>query len=490
MRIGIDIGGTNTDAVLVDGQDRIIASYKTGTTPDIVTGFQKALEGLPQENIRSIIIGTTHATNAILERRGLAKVGVIRLAGHFPDTLPSCMHWPKPLKEAIGAPALTVNGGYNCDGSEITPLDEKEIETGIARLADLGVEALAVVGTFSPLNPWQENEVRQIAAGRLPVTLSHEIAGMGIVERENGAILNAALGKILEQGFNDLKKKAAELGYSCPLFLTQNNGSLFDLETALKFPIRTLSAGPTNSFVGGAKLAGLSNAIVVDIGGTSTDIGIVRHGYPRRCLKQSAIGGVCLSDSLPDVQAIALGGGSHIHLRQTPGIGPQSLSRRLLQEGVCFGGAQLTLTDIALKMGSIHIPGAMPELVDLPLSACSRIIQEGSSAVSQLIEKISLGEKELPVVLIGEGLRCCPSKGRSSRSTPPWRTPMAQPWLRCRAHSTQWLISLTGKKRSPSCKRKPKRTPVKRGQTPNAFPLSNKRSYPITIFRETGRALS
>lgn len=165
----------------------------------------------------------------------------------------------------------------------------------------------------------------------------------------------------------------------------------------------TLSAGPTNSFVGGAKLGNLKDAIVVDVGGTSTDVGIVRNGYPRRCLQQSSIGGVALNDALPDVQAIAMGGGSHVTHGDIISIGPKSCSYRLLQDGLAFGGNQLTLTDIALKLGITMIKGSQVENISLSQSSCQQVMEEAKGQVKKLIEKIGIGETDLPVVMIGGG---------------------------------------------------------------------------------------
>lgn len=215
MRIGIDIGGTHTDAVLVNEENKIVAFAKTHTTQDIVSGFEEALKRVMKENVSAVIVGTTHATNAILERQGLSKVGVIRLAGHKPETLPCCMSWPKDLKDAVFVDSVTIDGGYNCDGKEITPLNALQVQEAISYLMERGAESLAIVGVFSPLNPSQEIEVGELIGSTIPFTLSHQIGGMGIIERENGTILNASLKKVLENGFKQLKEKMA--GLTCPL---------------------------------------------------------------------------------------------------------------------------------------------------------------------------------------------------------------------------------------------------------------------------------
>src|SRR5262249_14344439 len=140
------------------------------------------------------------------------------------------------------------------------------------------------------------------------------------------------------------------------IWITQNNGSILDSAYAIEYPVLTIAAGPTNSFMGGKKLSQLQDAIIVDIGGTSTDVGIIRKGVPRRRLNNSRIGGVTLNFPMPDVYSIGLGGGSHVSIdRNSIEIGPKSCGIHTFSEALSFGGKQLTLTDIALALGYVEI---------------------------------------------------------------------------------------------------------------------------------------
>lgn len=409
MHIGIDIGGTNTDAVMVDSHGKIAASIKVPTTTSIEEGVMNALSQLPKQVVTRICIGTTHAINAILQCRGLYRVGVIRLFGSRPETLPTCIAWPSTLRKAIYVDTITVDGGFECDGRPITPFDRQQVREAARQLQDRGAESLAIVGAFSPLHSSQEEEVAEILQG-IPVTLSHYIGGIGLIERENSAILNAALKKVMTTGFTQLVKVIQQLGYDCPIYISQNNGSIITLEQALTNPILTLSAGPTNSFVGAGRLTKLKNAIIVDIGGTSTDVGIIKNGFPRRCLLNSMVGGVALNFPTPDVLSVALGGGSHINGSK---IGPESCAKDLFQQGISFGGSQLTLTDIAIAMNQIQIPHAKKS--DISFDQCEGLMKRVVETIDKLVVRLEPRSGDLPVILVGGGASLIPQHLLSHR---------------------------------------------------------------------------
>ncbi len=396
MKIGIDIGGTHTDGALIEGV-RVCKTCKVPTTHPLEDGVAMVIEALAGDrSIEQVAIGTTHATNAILQARGLMRVGVLRLAGHNPF-LPPCYGWPRPLQEAVLARCETIGGGLQCDGREITPLWLEEARAAIGRLLNAGAEAIAVVGCFAPLCADQEEAVGHLL-DTIPHTLSHHLGGIGFIERENAAILNCALKRVIAEGFSRLQEVV-----QAPLVMTQNNGTIISLEQAIRFPVLTLSAGPTNSFVGGARLAGLDNAIVVDIGGTSTDVGVVLNGFARRCLNQSNIGGIPLNFPMPDVLSIAIGGGSHIVGEK---IGPESCARHLKAQAQSFGGPQLTLTDVAMAMGNLTLDGAKP----VPIADAEAILNRVIEMIERLIFKVQGERQDLPVVVVGGGASLLPTE--------------------------------------------------------------------------------
>lgn len=419
--IGVDIGGTNTDAALVDQNEQIVSAVKTPTTDDISLGFETCLNQLlnqiniSSKDIRGVFLGTTHATNAILQQRDLFRVGVIRIAGQKPEALPVAYSWPSDLKACCIGGFETVNGGFECHGGILTPLCESEIREAIKRLLEKKVESIAVIGVFSPLDGKQEQKVaefiRQTVGEDFPISLSHEIGGIGYIERENSTILNAALKRVMQKGFSSLQEVCRNLGLNCPLMITQNDGSLIEVERAINYPVLTISAGPTNSFIGGARLANLENAIVVDVGGTSTDVGLVRKGFPIRSLNKSNIGGVSLNFPMPDVLSVALGGGSLVRLVEgKPLIGPDSVGKSLMQRAASFGGEELTLTDAALVMKHIQIVGGQSDRSGISSEQGKAIFDQVMAKIGELIVKIRGEYRDIPIVFVGGGAALLPPR--------------------------------------------------------------------------------
>jgi N-methylhydantoinase A/oxoprolinase/acetone carboxylase beta subunit len=391
--IGVDIGGTNTDAVLVDEKEHILYAVKTPTTKKITDGFAHALDILinkshvDRNQIDGVFVGTTHATNAVLQRKDLYPVGVIRIAGHKPSMLPPGYGCPKELIDTILVGCETVPGGRECHGGSITPFSEEETRKAILSLVRKGAQSLAIIAVFSPLHADEEDKTHQIAKEILgddfPITLSHEVGGIGFIERENSSILNASLKKVMKKGFLALQDAKDRLSISGKLMITQNDGSLIDLERAMKYPILTLSAGPTNSFVGAAKLAGCSSAVIVDIGGTSTDVGLVQNGFSQRSMNLP----------MPNVLSTALGGGSIIHINnEEVNVGPESIAHRLTIDSMTFGGDTLTLTDMAVYKKHIAIEGSKLENSKITPSLAEKAYEKAEKKLLQLIRQMQANQ--------------------------------------------------------------------------------------------------
>lgn len=309
-RIGIDVGGTNTDAVILDCQDRVIAKVKKPTTPDVGSGIRSAMQavlqasGLDVTSITQVMFGTTHCTNAIATRQGLVKVGVVRLGAPATTAIPPLFTWPADLRDSVLIRSVVLRGGHEFTGDEISALDEAGLRS-TARAMKSKVQAIAITGVFSPVNPEHEARARAILQDELgseiSITISSEIGSIGLLERENAAALNAALTGVARDAIHGFQRAVAELGLNATLYLGQNDGTLMSVEEALRFPVLTIASGPSNSIRGAGFLSGQRNAVVVDIGGTTSDLGILQNGFPRQSMEAAEIGGVRTNFRMPDL---------------------------------------------------------------------------------------------------------------------------------------------------------------------------------------------
>lgn len=408
MRIGVDVGGTNTDAVLMDGTS-LLAQAKLPTTADITSGIVAALTEVlsqcaPGTAVTSVMLGTTHFTNALLERKGLAPTAVLRLALPATTLLPPLIDWPSELKDAIGGLTFMAHGGHEFDGREISPLNAAEVRDAARKMRREGVRAVAVCGVFSPVNSTHEQEAAEILRAEIPgihVTLSHDNGRVGILERENASTLNACLADIASRTIRGIREALGLLGLEARLYLSQNDGTLMDADFAARYPVLTIASGPTNSMRGAAFLSGVRDGIVVDVGGSSTDVGALVRGFPREASVAVNLAGVRTNFRMPDVLSIALGGGSII--QESPlRIGPESVGFRLTKDALIFGGATLTTTDMAVAGGLAHVGD--PQLVrGLEPATVHQVLQEIQRRVEESVDQVKTTAAPVPVILVGGG---------------------------------------------------------------------------------------
>ena len=407
MFIGVDVGGTNTDAVLMEGS-HMAGAAKVPTTADVTSGIVGAVTELlkqsPGAPIDAVMVGTTHFTNALLERRDLAPTAVLRLCLPATQLLPPLVDWPDELKGAIGGHTFMVVGGNEFDGREISSLDRKGVRDAAREMVSRGIRAAAVCGVFSPVDPRHEDEAAAIIREETPdlrVCLSHENGRMGLLERENAAVLNACLGDVARRTVRGISEALNQLGIDAPLFMSQNDGTLMDTDFAARFPVLTISSGPTNSMRGAAWLSGITDGIVVDVGGTSTDVGALVKGFPRESAVAVHLAGVRTNFRIPDMVSIALGGGTVV----TPDpwrMGPESVGYRLTDEALVFGGKTLTTTDLAVASGRADV-GARKLVKGLDSSQVERALAEIRERVETAVDRVKLSGEDVPVVLVGGG---------------------------------------------------------------------------------------
>jgi N-methylhydantoinase A/oxoprolinase/acetone carboxylase beta subunit len=411
MRIGVDVGGTNTDAVVLD-DGRVVSACKRPTTRDIVSGLTAAVrevlhQGGVASRVDALVIGTTHLTNALVERQSLNPVGVIRIGLPATAALPPQCGWPADLVAAIGAEVVMVRGGHESDGRLITELDEAAILRAAQGFRARGLRSVALTSVFSPVVSLHEERAAALVARIMPdvhVTRSAELGGVGLLERENAAIINAALSAEAARLVAGLASAVAELGLRIPAFLTQNDGTILSLDLARRFPVLTFASGPTNSMRGAFCLCGIPDALVADVGGTTTDIGTLIGGYPRQAAGSVELGGIRTAFRMPDLLALALGGGTVIRPAKggPPQIGPDSVGLDLTRRARVFGGPDLTATDIAVARGKLLLGDA--RLLDakaLALAAAAEAAMQG--IVEDGIDRARTGSAGMPLILVGGG---------------------------------------------------------------------------------------
>jgi len=411
-RIGIDVGGTNTDAVLMDGS-AVRAKLKTPTTPDVTTGITTAMghilaaSGTAPLDVSAVMIGTTHFTNAIVERRHLEPTAIVRLCLPAGLDIPPLTDWPADIRDALGNHAYMTQGGNEFDGREITPLDPAELDTVADDLLAKGILAIAISAPFSTVTSEMERRAAAHLQARLPgarITCSHEIGQLGLLERENAAILNACLRTLATATVDAFRKAVREIGISAPLYLTQNDGTLMDATFASRFPVLTIASGPSNSVRGAAFLSGLRDALVLDVGGTTCDLGVLVDGFPRKASVAVQVGGVRTNFRMPDVHSFGLGGGSivhddgHGHVR----VGPRSVGYRITDEALVFGGDTLTATDIAVAAGWASL-GEPDRLASLDPALVEHATATMRAMVDAGVDRMKTSAAPVPLIVVGGG---------------------------------------------------------------------------------------
>lgn len=406
IRIGVDVGGTNTDAVILKGTD-FVAGAKSPTTPDILGGVSAAItaafDGAPvtMDQVDAIMVGTTHFVNAIVQRKSLAQTGLIRLCLPSGTSVLPYADWPEALTEAMGGHYELVPGGYEMSGAEIAPLDADATIAAAKRLRDAGCQEIGLSAVFSTVRDDQEAEAAKLIAEAVPelgLTSSREIGRIGLLERENAALMNAAIRPLAKEVVPAFEQMRRDLGLTCPMYFTRNDGTIIDAAEVTRLPVLTFACGPTNSMRGAAFLSGLKDALVVDIGGTTSDVGEIRDGFPRSAGVAVTVADVQTNFPMPDILSFGLGGGTRIRPASL-GIGPDSVGHRLLEEGIVFGGNTLTASDLAVasgraQMGTSPAP-AVAELDDL--------IKRMDRMIADAVARSRTNAEETPVLAVGGG---------------------------------------------------------------------------------------
>jgi len=410
LRIGIDVGGTHTDAVLMRERE-VLAEVKRPTTHDVTSGILAALRtlvadgGVEPASVAAVMIGTTHFTNAVVERRRLEPTACVRLGLPSTRALPPMVDWPDELRRALGGHVWLAHGGHEFDGRPISSLDAAELRRIAAEIGERGIGSVAVSSVFSPVNADFELEASELLAAELPgvaVSLSHEIGRVGLLERENATILNACLRSLAGDIVAAFRSALAGFGIDAPVYLSQNDGTLMSVEHTERYPVATFASGPTNSMRGAAFLSGLDDCAVVDIGGTTADVGILQHGFPREAAVAVDIGGVRTNFRMPDVLSLGIGGGSLVREGAAPRVGPQSVGYELTRRALVFGGDTLTASDLAVRAGRASF-GEPQRVAGLADALVATALEEIEQRIAEVVDRMKVSAEPIPVVVVGGG---------------------------------------------------------------------------------------
>jgi N-methylhydantoinase A/oxoprolinase/acetone carboxylase beta subunit len=324
IALGVDTGGTYTDAVLVDqASGRVMAGAKALTTyHDLSIGIGEAMaavfdgQAVSPADVSLVGLSTTLATNAIVEGRGAPVC--LMLIGYDPELIRQYGF----ERDLVTQDVVYLRGGHDVEGNEVEPLDEPAAREAILARRDR-VEAFAVSGYFGVRNPAHELQMRglieeltaSVNSGPLPVTCGHELTTrLNSVRRATTAALNARLIPLLQELIATVHRTLEAVGVVAPLMIVKGDGSLVRAEWAMKRPIETILSGPAASVVGAWHLAGRRDVWVVDVGGTTTDIAVLREGRPRLNPEGAQVGRWRTMVEAVDAHTVGLGGDSLVCL--------------------------------------------------------------------------------------------------------------------------------------------------------------------------------
>ena len=410
-RLGVDVGGTFTDLLLLDDATGGFWRHKTPSTPHdssegILNGVNAlcAEAGLSPSDIAVFLHGTTVATNAVLEGKG-ARVGLVTTEGYrqimqiarsfVPGGLAGWIVWPKPEPMARLEDTVEIKGRMDAHGREVRPIDPDDIRRQLEHLKAQGVEALTVSLINAYLNGDHERRVAEIAREILPdipLSLSHVVLPeMQEYERTLTTVANAAVRPVVGRYVRNLRDRLKKVEMTGSLSLLRSDGGLMSASKSEEHPVSLLMSGPAGGVTGAlwvARNAGLNNILTLDVGGTSTDVALIENGEPRR-VRTTEVGHLSVRASSLDVKTVGAGGGSIAYvpeLTRALRVGPQSAGAVPGPVAYGKGGVEPTVTDANVVLGYL------PENL---LGGSFKLDRDSAKAAVQTIaDKLGIGLME------------------------------------------------------------------------------------------------
>jgi N-methylhydantoinase A len=414
-RLGVDVGGTFTDLLLIDDDTGETFRAKTPSTPadpsqGVLVGIEKvtAARNVALTDIAHVMHGTTVATNAVLEGKG-AKVGLLVTTGYrqvlqiarsfVPGGLAGWIIWPKPEPLAALEHTIEVPGRIDARGDEIAPLGEEAVREALAELQRRGVQALTISFLNSFANPEHERRAAAIARkvfGDLPISLSSEILPeIREYERTLTTVANAYVQPSVARYIGNLEKELTDRGVTARLHILRSDGGLMNTDAATSAPVNMMMSGPAGGVAGAvwiARQAGYDNLLTLDMGGTSTDVALVEDGRPR-IGRETQVGDLNVRASSIDVRTVGAGGGSVAHVPQLTGalrVGPESAGADPGPAAYGRGGEQPTVTDANVVLGYLP-PSLLGGEMTLDVDAATAAVATVAAAMDVDLQRAAAG---------------------------------------------------------------------------------------------------
>ena len=414
-RLGVDVGGTFTDLLMIDEDTGETWRAKTPSTPadpsiGVLAGLDKVCQtaAVDPGAISHLMHGTTVATNAILEGKG-ARVGLVVTEGYrqvlqvarsfVPGGLAGWIIWPKPEPLAALEHTVEVAERVGARGEVLRPLDEDSVRAALAELRRRQVEALTVSLVNSFANPAHERRILELAAAELPgvpVSLSSDILPeIREYERTLTTVANSYVRPVVSRYLGNLERELGDRKVGARLHVLRSDGGLMSVEAAKQAPVNMLMSGPAGGVTGAlwiAEKAGYDNLLTFDMGGTSTDVALVQQGRPR-VGRETAVGDLNVRASSVDVRTVGAGGGSIAHvpeLTRALRVGPQSAGAEPGPAAYGRGGAEPTVTDANVVLGYLP-PSLLGGEMGLDTAAATAAVAKVADAMGLETRRAAAG---------------------------------------------------------------------------------------------------
>lgn len=415
-RLGVDVGGTFTDLLLVNENNGRSWSAKVPSTPadqsiGVLTGLARVCEraGIQPGDIHHVMHGTTIATNTVLTSTG-ARCGLVTTRGYkqvlqiarsfVPGGLGGWVIYNKSLPMAPLACTIEADERIDAKGAIVTPLNEEQMRHELRRLRATNIEALTVSLINAYANDRHEQRIRELAAKELPgvpVSLSSEVVPeMQEYERTVTTVANSYVRPRVARYVRNLETKLAQQSKDVKLHILRSDGGLSSARASEEYPVNLLMSGPAGGVTGAvwvAAQAGFPNLLTVDVGGTSTDVALIRDGEPR-LRRETTVGDVTVRASSVDIRTVGAGGGSIAHvpeLTQALRVGPQSAGADPGPAAYGKGGTEPTVTDANVVLGYLPAAQRLGGEMELDRALAHGAVSKIASALGKDVRDAALG---------------------------------------------------------------------------------------------------